>query len=112
MTKLRSVLDNGCDVTAATLGGGRDRSEGPQPGSAALGGAGAEALVETRVEALDGCERKLLLGHLARVHPDAVDSGFAWLTRYHAAAAERQRAARRRREHDKRRRREEERERG
>jgi hypothetical protein len=46
------------------------------------GGAGTELSVETRVESLDGSERKLLLYQLARAHPDVVEAGFELLAKW------------------------------
>ena len=83
---------------------GSQRPHSPQLGRASLVKADVESPAEALVEALDGSERKLLLSHLARAYPDAVETSVAWLAEYHEAARERQRAARRRREHDKRRR--------
>jgi hypothetical protein len=66
---------------------------------------GAELSTEARVEALDGNERKLLLGRLARAYPDVVEAGFALVAEWHADCAEHRRKGLRRREHDRRRRR-------
>lgn len=84
--------------------GSRRLPDSPSLGRASLVKADAESSAEALVEALDGSERKLLLSHLARAYPDAVETSVAWLAEYHEGARERQRTARRRREHDKRRR--------
>lgn len=86
-------------------GGGSEPLPGhAEPASASAGGGGPELSAEALADGLDGSERKLLLAHLARAHPELVEAGYAWLADWHAANAERQRANRRRREHDKRRR--------
>jgi hypothetical protein len=79
-------------------------SANPQPVSASPAEGGADSSAEARVAALDGSERKLLLGHLARAYPDVVDAGFAWLAEYHAAVAERRRVASNRKSQERRRR--------
>lgn len=71
--------------------------------SARVGEDARELSAKALADALDGSERKLLLGHLARVHPELIEAGFAWLAEYHEASAERRRVSRRRRDHDKRR---------
>jgi hypothetical protein len=83
---------------------GQQWPHSPLLGRASLAKADAESPAAALVEALDGSERKLLLSHLARAYPDAVETSVAWLAEYHKGARERQRKARRRREHDKRRR--------
>jgi hypothetical protein len=62
----------------------------PEPSAAAL------------VEALDGCERKLLLSHLARTSPAVVHAGIEWLAEYHAASRERRRTIHNRKSKDRR----------
>ena len=55
------------------------------------------------VEALDGCERKLLLSHLAQTSPTVVRAGIVWLGEYHAASRERRRAIHNRKSKERRR---------
>jgi hypothetical protein len=64
----------------------------------------AESSAAAVVEALDGCERKLLLTHLARTSPTVVDAGIMWLGEYHAASRERRRTIHNRKSKDRRRR--------
>lgn len=92
-------------AAAAKCGTGGPLRDSPQPNSARLAEGGPELSAETLVEGLDGSERKLLLDHLARAHPELVEAGVAWLAEYHAANAERRRADRKRKEKDRRRRR-------
>jgi hypothetical protein len=56
-----------------------------------------EPSVAALVEALDGCERKLLLSHLAQTSPAVVHAGVVWLGEYHAANRERRRTIHNRR---------------
>ena len=64
--------------------------------------AAAEPSAAALVEALDGCERKLLLSHLAWTSPAVVHAGIAWLAEYHAASRERRRMIHNRKSKDRR----------
>jgi hypothetical protein len=60
-----------------------------EPGSITMAAIPAEPSAAALVDALDGCDRKILLGHLARTSPALVDAGIAWMAEYHAANRER-----------------------
>lgn len=89
------------DSAAAGAPGRSRRPAVPSPRSAA----DSEPSLAARVEALDGSERIILLGHLARAYPDVVEAGFELVAQWRADNAERRRVAARRKDHDRRRRR-------
>lgn len=116
----RSTSDSGAPVPATPVAGGSKirqlladlgpagAGRGPLPDglrqrSASAVEAGSELSAEAYVEALDGSERTILLRHIARAFPDAVEAGVVLVAEWRAECAERRRVAARRREHDKRR---------